>query len=341
MGNSNTSTILYKSDAISLPFPDPSSTSKIQLNESAITSSNGTTLSNFVNSSLKNGINLQYIYLIELPQLKPINTFIGKHELYLQLGNSNKLHKLCTIEFGKIHIPTNTNQYGQTFLTSNNFIDSITLISEDTTPKPNWNDIFNGNIKLYIGLIPITKESFTSNLTNLCDTSTYNLGYELSPTNQGNTNNQNNLGYVNHNNLGPINSNEPPTIPNEPITILPHPNLQTFKTPNETVTILPHPNLQSVTQQPNTSLSQLQNNRVLPSNVSVATTLPRQYDRRNRSDQSYGDRDESFWQKYGAIIFWIIVILIVIWIIYLIAKSHKKTGKKTYFGKCKKFTNLY
>ena len=332
MGNSNSVTILYKSDAISLPFPDPSSTSKIQLNESAITSSNGTTLSNFVNSSLKNGINLQYIYLIELPQLKLINTFIGKHELYLQLGNSNKLHKLCTIEFGKIHIPTNTDQYGQTLLTSNNFIDFISLTSQDTTSDWNWNDIFNGNIKLYIGLIPITKESFTSNLTNLCDTSTYNLGYELSPTNQGNTNNQNNLGYVNHNNLGPIHSK----------------TLESPTTHRESVNILPSHNVPTIPQYPINTLPYLQNNHILPSNIPTVLTSqhpslihPREQKHKHKHESKSSHENESFWQKYGSAIIWIIIIIIVILIIYAIVKSHKKSGKSS-FGKCRKFnSNVY
>ena len=128
--------------------------------------------------------------------------------------------------------------------------------------------------------------------------------------------------------MSPVNSNnlESPTY-NEPIGILPYPNLQALKTPNETVTILPHPNLQSVTQ------NQLSSTQTF-SNAPVVTTLP--HPCRQKNERHFQYENESSCRNVVTIIIWIVIILIVILIIYLIVKSHKKTGK-TNFVKYRKF----
>ena len=327
---SNTPSIprTYTTTGTTLPYPAVGSTSTVTLNEDKLTSSNGTTLSNFLHSPSVVGLTLQYVYLVQLPPAK--NVAFSKneiHTLYFQLGNSNVRYTLFTTDING-NIAVNVNQLGQLILTSNTFINTVKLISEDTTSNWNWNNVFFGPIELYIDLKSVTQEFFT----DLYDNNMYYLGCELSPTNQGNTNNQNNLGYVNHNNLGPIHSK----------------TLESPTTHRESVNILPSHNVPTIPQYPINTLPYLQNNHILPSNIPTVLTSqhpslihPREQKHKHKHESKSSHENESFWQKYGSAIIWIIIIIIVILIIYAIVKSHKKSGKSS-FGKCRKFnSNVY
>ena len=61
--------ITYTTTAIPLSYPIGSSTTIEHLDETKLSSPNGITMTNFLYSSIVNGIKLQYNYLIRLPPI--------------------------------------------------------------------------------------------------------------------------------------------------------------------------------------------------------------------------------------------------------------------------------